>query len=367
MPAFNEADRLTDEAELLHRAVVVGAIDPSSTELIVVDDGSSDDTAVKSGNLFGRSFPAVRILRQDVNSGKGAAIREGVRVACAPLVAFMDADMAVDPQQIPILVKALEHADVAIGSRSVPGSIVDSDNLRRALMGRTFSRFVNALTGLGIVDTQCGFKAFRTPVARLLFHCMVIERFAFDVELLYLARRLRLRVAEVPVHWRDVGGSAVRPVRDPVSMVWDVLRLRIGTKVPPIPALTVTVSSATEARPLDKGMRAALIDAIGDAIPVCSAANDQVLVLFPLAEAAVVRRVASRIEELFPDGIVHNRSMSIDDLINWTPTPFVVRRVPLTTTVGETRASDKQITRSHASHPKGTGTSDQEPLSLPGT
>ena len=167
--------------------------------------------------------------------GKGAAIWDGVAVARAPVVLFMDADMAVDPLQTPQLVSAMGKADVAIGSRSVPGSSVESDNFRRAVMGQTYSRYVNALTGLGIRDTQCGFKAFHTPAGpRLLFHCMVIDRFAFDVDLLYLARRLNLpRSAEVPIHWRDVDGSAVRPVVDPFLMVLDVLRMRIEQKATP--------------------------------------------------------------------------------------------------------------------------------------
>jgi dolichyl-phosphate beta-glucosyltransferase len=124
------------------------------------------------------------VLRLEENSGKGAAVRAGAGAAGAPVVVFMDADMSVHPAQIPLLLAAMADSDVVIGSRSLPGSVVRGATLHRKVMGRTFSLFVNGVTGLGLKDTQCGFKAFRTPVARLLFHLMTVERFAFDVDVL---------------------------------------------------------------------------------------------------------------------------------------------------------------------------------------
>ncbi len=367
IPAFNEAARLMDEAQRLHRAVVAGAIDPSSTELIVVDDGSSDDTAQRSEDLFALSFPEMRVLRRDSNSGKGAAIRDGVAVARAPVVAFMDADMAVDPQQLPQLVAAVDRADIAIGSRSAPGSSVQSDSFRRAIMGRTFSRFVNVLTEMGIRDTQCGFKAFRTPVARLLFHGMLIERFAFDVELLHLARRLRLSVAEVPIHWRDVEGSAVRPVVDPVSMVIDVLRMRLGRKPAPMPALSVSVR-APEREQFDEGMPAALFDAFGQTLPVLDMTPGCIVVLLPLAGPGEVHRATMRISELVPEAIVREQSKSLDELIDLAPMPLLGRDGLESIRSDGYRALGIPM---HGATSEGRvdpdGTNDQEPLSLPGT
>jgi dolichyl-phosphate beta-glucosyltransferase len=307
VPAYNEAERLTAEAERMHEAVVVGAIDPTSTELIVVDDGSSDDTAHRSKVEFGRSFPELRVLRRKVNAGKGAAIRDGIAAARAPIVLFMDADMAVDPRQTPLIVSAIQHTDVAIGSRSVPGSSVQSDNFRRTVMARTFSRYVDMLTEMGIRDTQCGFKAFRTPVARLLFHCMVIDRFAFDVELLYLARRLHLSVTEVPIHWRDVGGSAVRPVVDPFSMVFDVLRMRAGRKSPRIPALSIS-TGGSEVRSLLLGM-------FGQTLPIVQLVQDRTDVLFPLSSAGDLRRAIPRIRELIGGAEVREHAISVNSLM----------------------------------------------------
>lgn len=351
-----------DEAKRFHRAVVTGAIEPSSTELIVVDDGSSDDTARLSEHLFADSFSRVRVIRRAVNSGKGAAIRDGVAVARSPIVMFMDADMAVDPQQTPRLVGALDEADIAIASRSVPGSIVESDNQRRALMGRTFSRYVNVLTRMNIVDTQCGFKAFRTPVARLLFHCLRIERFAFDVDLLYQARTLGLRVTEVPIHWRDVAGSAVRPMADPVSMVWDVLRLCLGRKAPLIPALVVSAESAGSTRRFDTGIDVVVSHLFGQHNLVLSVSPDRLVVLFPLTDPEAVRRGAARIEELAPECAVRDELISIDQLTEFAFPPLLVQPAP-----GGPRASTPSENGSAPVDRLGTGCSGEETLSIPGS
>jgi len=226
VPAFNEAVRIRDRAGLLNEAVAAGDIDPLATELIVVDDGSTDETARLAERLLAPTYPRLRILRMRKNSGKGAAIRVGAGAAAAPFVAFMDADMSVDPAQVPLLVAAMEGAHVAIGSRAMSDSTTESHSRHRVIMGRTFNFLANAVTNVGLKDTQCGFKAFRTPVARILFHLMVIDRFAFDVEVLALARQLGMEICEVPVEWRDSQNSTVRPISDSMSMAIDVLRIR---------------------------------------------------------------------------------------------------------------------------------------------
>ena len=112
-------------------------------------------------------------------------------------------------------------------------------------MNRAFNRLVNTLTRVSLDDTQCGFKAFRAPVAKLLFHCSVTERFAFDVEVLSLARRLGLSIAEIPVRWLRVKGSQIRPLKDARSMARDVVRAGRGAVwAPPVPSLTVTLAAA---------------------------------------------------------------------------------------------------------------------------
>lgn len=318
VPAFNEASRLVNEVSRLDHAVAVGAIDPFTTELIVVDDGSTDDTARRAKELLARSFPVTRVLRLRRNLGKGAAIRVGVAAAAAPIVAFLDADMAVDPVQMPHLVAAIHDAEMAIGSRSVPGSSVDCDSIRRALMGRTFNHLANALTEVSLGDTQCGFKAFRTPVARILFHCMVINRFAFDVEVLSLARRFGFRIAEVPVHWRDVEGSTVRPISDPLSMVLDVLRMRKGKKSPRIPALAINVDSNRDGSP-SGAQSAAIIDAVGPALPVLALPQDQLMILFALSQPNELQRVTERLGKIMPKSTFRDLAISPVELCRLAP------------------------------------------------
>ena len=223
IPAYNEEARLPAGMARLQRAVDVGSIDPLRTQFVVVDDGSSDATSERARALLSR-YPHVQSVRFDRNRGKGAAVRAGVAAANAPVIAFADADMAIDPAQTPQFVAALDRADLAIGSRAASGASVDRPSISRSIMNRAFNRFVNVLTRVSLDDTQCGFKAFRAPGAKLLFHCSVTERMAFDVEILSLARRLGLSIEQVPVQWLRVRGSRVRSWSDSHSMVRDVLR-----------------------------------------------------------------------------------------------------------------------------------------------
>src|SRR5271169_3060434 len=136
IPAFNEAVRLTERASRMNIAVEEGTLCPRATELIVVDDGSTDETGWRAEELLSSTFPRLRVLRLHENSGKGAAVRLGTAAATAPVVLFMDADMSVDPTQIPELVKAIGPADIAIGSRSHDDSLVVTNGIQRKLMGK---------------------------------------------------------------------------------------------------------------------------------------------------------------------------------------------------------------------------------------
>lgn len=239
VPAYNEAHRLAEGMKRFEAAVAAGAVDVQQTELVVVDDGSTDQTAAEAEKLLA-PLPHHRVISHPHNRGKGAAVRTGVTLALGTYTAYMDADMAIDPQAIPLLLDGLDTNDVAIGSRALPDSMVESTYALRALMGRMFNRLVTTGTGLSLLDTQCGFKAFRTPAARLLFHLVRIDRFAFDVEVLARARRLGLRIIEVPVHWKHVPGSTVHPLHDSVTMLTDVYRSRFGM-IPSVPLQTITV------------------------------------------------------------------------------------------------------------------------------
>ena len=239
VPAFNEADRLPAGMGRFDAAVADGAVRLNETEVVLIDDGSTDDTAAVARRLLA-PLPHHRVISLPANGGKGAAVRTGVALARGPYVAYMDADMAIDPRAVPSLLDALRSSEAAIGSRALAHSMVDGTYAVRAVMGRMFNRLVTTGTGLGLQDTQCGFKAFRTPVARLLFHLVGIDRFAFDVELLERARRLGLRITEVPVHWKNVPGSTVHPLHDSLSMLADVYRSRYGfLPTLPVPAVIV--------------------------------------------------------------------------------------------------------------------------------
>ena len=246
VPAYNEDHRLAAGMRRFDAAVSAGAIDLDRTELVVIDDGSSDQTAAVAEKLLA-ALPHHRVVRLPFNQGKGAAVRAGIAGARSPYVAFMDADMAIDPLAIPLLLDGLERKDVVVGSRALPDSMVETTYVVRTLISRLFNEIVTAGTGLGLKDTQCGFKAFRTPAARLLFHLVRIDRFAFDVEVLARARRLGLGIGEVPVHWKHVEGSTVHPLHDSVAMVSDVYRSRRGLVAgPPVPTIGVRPAGGPE-------------------------------------------------------------------------------------------------------------------------
>jgi hypothetical protein len=317
VPAFNEAHRLAEGFKRFDAAVADGAVDIERTEVLVIDDGSTDDTAGTARALV-THFPHHRVISHPRNRGKGAAVRTGVSLARGAWTAYMDADMAIDPRAIPLLVDGLRANDLAIGSRALADSMVESTYALRSVMGRLFNRLVTTGTGLGLQDTQCGFKALSTPAARLLFHLVRIDRFAFDVEILARARRLGLRITEVPVQWKHVAGSTVHPLHDSVTMLTDVYRSRLGLlPTPPVPAVTV---QATSGQPDIDGLAERVGAVVADSLPgvPVPVVTDRraVVVLLPLsdpADPAVVQTALSAELEPLPVS-VSRRAMTVEAL-----------------------------------------------------
>lgn len=224
VPAYNEERRL---GATLDR--IAGYLDERGlqAEILVVDDGSIDGTArIADENLRGRRG---RLVRNPGNRGKGYSVRRGVLEASGRWVLLTDADLSSPIEEHEVLAAAVREKDldVAIGSRAIdPGKVEIRQNFIRQTMGKTFNFAIRAMTGLPFRDTQCGFKLMDLSRVRPIFETMVVDRFAFDVEFLFLSMRFGLSVAEIPVVWRNAPGSKVSVFRDPLNMLTDVARVR---------------------------------------------------------------------------------------------------------------------------------------------
>ncbi len=203
VPAYNEALRLP---HTLGRCVAFLESWNETWEIIVVDDGSSDDTAAIVERLHGRD-ERIRLLRAD-HGGKGSAVRTGMLSAQGRWRLFADADLSMDLSELPKFFE--QPTDVAIASREAAGAERIGEPLTRHLVGRLFNLCVRALVVPGIHDTQCGYKLFTDSATRTLFSASRVDGFAFDVELIFLARRAGLRIREVPIVWRHKPGTRVK-------------------------------------------------------------------------------------------------------------------------------------------------------------
>lgn len=225
MPCFNEAMRLPASLE---QAEAYLQLQGTAFELLLVDDGSSDTTA----ELIRKAASANEHVQSVVlatNRGKGRAVAEGVARSRGGLVLISDADFSAPIQEMPKLEAAIATgADVAIGSRAKRGAREVDQPLHRRLMGKSFNLLVQGLLLPGIWDTQCGFKLFRGNVARELFGRLRTDGFAYDVEILLLARRSGYRISEVPVRWINSSTTRVQTVRHSREMLSDVLHIRLG-------------------------------------------------------------------------------------------------------------------------------------------
>jgi dolichyl-phosphate beta-glucosyltransferase len=223
IPAFNEEARLPETLRCIAAYMRAGG---RETEVIVVDDGSRDRTAAVAAS-FRNEIPALRVLSNGINRGKGFSVRHGMLEARGRIVLFTDADLSAPIEEADKLIAALGTADVAIGSRAVDRSLIEvHQSPFREFAGIVFNWVVRFILRLRFVDTQCGFKAFRRDSCRVIFEQQTIERFGFDPELLYLARHHGLRAVEIPVRWAHSPATKVSMLRDSLQMFLDVFVIR---------------------------------------------------------------------------------------------------------------------------------------------
>jgi dolichyl-phosphate beta-glucosyltransferase len=221
VPAYNEAARIGATLERLRRWA---AQREPRTEILVVDDGSRDATPEVVGL---HAAAGVRLIRLPENRGKGAALRAGVLASTGARVLLTDADLSTPIEELERLAPRLLEADVVIGSRDLPDSkITRRQAWPRELAGKSFNLLIRLFGVSGFRDTQCGFKLLRGEVARKLFAETTVDRFAYDVELVWLAVERGYRVIEVGVEWHNHPASSVRLVRDGALMLLDVARFR---------------------------------------------------------------------------------------------------------------------------------------------
>ncbi|MDP6355119.1 MAG: glycosyltransferase family 2 protein [Planctomycetota bacterium] len=218
IPVYNEAQRLPDSQETLLN--FLNDFD-HETELLFVDDGSTDGTA----DLV--RAPA-RLIRNEENRGKGAAVRQGMLEASGQMRVFTDVDLAVPPRYLHEVLNHIENGEeIVVASRRAKGARNTGGGRKyRQVMGVVFNCLVRMLTVKGVSDTQCGFKAFTGAAADLLFSRQKLEGFAFDVELLYMASRFGFRIKEMPVEWEDSNITTIRPFVDASLILKDMLRIR---------------------------------------------------------------------------------------------------------------------------------------------
>jgi len=225
IPAFNEAKRISRTLETLQKYLESKGW---TAEVIVVNDGSSDETAAVVESYCSQ-WNALRMIDNGGNQGKGFSVRSGAREAQGDVILFTDADLSAPITEAPKLIDPIANGecDVTFGSRAVDRSLIGvHQSPFRETSGRIFNLFVQGLTGLPFKDTQCGFKAFSRGAAGPVFERQTIMGFGFDPEILYIAKKRGLRLREIPVRWDHVEGTTVRFLRDSCRMFLDLLRIR---------------------------------------------------------------------------------------------------------------------------------------------
>lgn len=250
IPAYNESARL---GATLKKVLAYMRQQGWDAEVIVVNDGSRDNTA-EIVRTFAKNNPMLRLVENPGNRGKGYSVRNGMLNAHGDIVVFSDADLSSPIEEMPKLLQALAAgADIAIGSRWLRAELqTQRQSLHRQLFGRVFNGLNRVILGLQFQDTQCGFKAFTRRAAQTILPLQRIERWGFDPEILFLARKFGFRVDEVAVLWGHSGGTRINPVIDGARMVEEMLRIRwydLAGKYDGGPAVAVQPAKTLPGRP----------------------------------------------------------------------------------------------------------------------
>jgi glycosyltransferase involved in cell wall biosynthesis len=235
IPAYNEENRI---GKSLDSVLTFLKAQPYRTEVIVVDDGSSDNTAARVSDYTSRftdAGHALRVLTNKPNRGKGFSVKRGLMEASGEIVLFSDADFSSPITEAPKLIDPIadNRVDVCFGSRAIDRTLIGVHQpVLRDFGGRVFNFLMKAITGLRFKDTQCGFKAFRREPATIVFQLQRVDRFGFDPEVLYIAKKHGNRLLEVPVVWNHCEGGELQSkwnyARDSMNMFADLVRIRLN-------------------------------------------------------------------------------------------------------------------------------------------
>lgn len=224
--AYNEEKRISPSLFKVKEYLTTQDMD---YEIIVVDDGSTDQTCKVVRDLT-TDIPHLKVISYEMNRGKGYALRKGVLASKGELVLLTDADLSTPIEELSKLLPLISEneCDIAIGSRALALSeIIKKQPWWRENMGKLFNKIVRILVLDDFNDTQCGFKIFSGGIARALFHEAKIDRFAYDVEILARAKKRGYRILEAPIRWINSPESKVNPFRDSLQMFFDLLRIRL--------------------------------------------------------------------------------------------------------------------------------------------